>query len=59
MSKPPSGTMVYWRLKGSSFWRFGYVSYTNDADLVRMGSWNGDTTGGFTVSSSEIEWKPY
>jgi hypothetical protein len=40
-------------------WRLGYCTYTNDADLVRMGCWNGDTTGGFVVSASEIEWKEY
>ncbi len=28
-------------------------------DLVHMGRWNGDSTGGSIVSASEIEWTPY
>lgn len=60
--KPPSGEMVWWRFKsglGSGLWAFGYVTYTSNEDLVRMGSHNGDNMGGRVVSHAEIEWKPY
>ena len=61
MNKPPPGFMVYWRYKKDvpSPWLFGYVTYTNICDLVRMGSYNGDDTHGTVVSVSEIEWKYY
>lgn len=55
----PSG-MVYWRFKNTtSPWKFGYVSSCNSPNLIRMGSYNGDTMGGHVVSVSEIEWKDY
>ena len=60
MNRPPSGTMVHWRFKGTPRpWHFGYVTYERGYDLVRMGTWNGDTTHGNVVSISEIEWKSY
>lgn len=59
MSRPPSGTMVWWRGKGRLEWRFGYCTYVSGYDLIRMGRWNGDTFGGSVVSASEIEWKEY
>jgi hypothetical protein len=51
--------MVYWRFKTQipCPWRFGYCTYAGGHELVRMGCWNGDTTGGAVVSVSEIEWK--
>lgn len=57
--RPGSGTMVYWRFKGQGRYLFGYVSYTNNYNLVRMGCWNGDTMGGSIVDVNDIEWKPY
>lgn len=52
--------MVWWRFKKQGgTWRFGYVSNTGNSSLVRMGNWNGDTTGGVVVDSAEIEWKNY
>lgn len=59
--RPPSGTMVYWRFKDKvpCSWHFGYVTYESGHDLVRMGRYNGDTTGGSVVSAFEIEWRPY
>lgn len=53
--------MVYWRYRTAAPgpWRFGYCTYTDNADLIRMGAWNGDTTHGAVVSVSEIEWKEY
>ncbi len=51
--------MVYWRGKGQLQWRFGYCTYVQSYDLVRMGSYNGDTTGGAVVDINEIEWRPY
>ncbi len=40
-SKPPSGSMVYWRFRTQvpCPWRFGYVTYEKGYDLVRMGCW--------------------
>ena len=58
MMRPPSGTMVWWRKRGALEWRFGYVTYVNQ-NLVRMGAYNGDSTGGAVVSISEIEWQRY
>ena len=55
----PLGIMVYWRPKGHVNWRFGYTSNANSHGLIRMGRWNGDTTGGYVVSVNEIEWKEY
>jgi hypothetical protein len=51
--------MVYWRFKnrGPYPWCFGYVAFTGET--IRMGRWNGDTTGGTVVSANEIEWRPY
>lgn len=59
MNRPPSGHMVWWRAKGAVEWRFGYVTYVSGHDMIRMGRWNGDTTGGAVVSSADIEWKEY
>ena len=58
--KPASGSMVYWRFKSKGTqWYFGYCTFTNHYDLVRMGRWNGDITGGMVVSINDIEWKKY
>lgn len=59
--RPPPGTMVWWRFKQAALcsYRFGYCTYLRDHDLVRMGRWNGDVSGGPVVSSFEIEWKEY
>lgn len=57
--RPSPGTMYWWRGKGQLRWRFGYCTYLNDTDLIRMGLYNGDTTGGCVVSAHEIEWKEY
>lgn len=59
MRRPPPGTMCYWRVKGSAEWRFGYCTYVDGTEFVRMGRWNGDTIGGSVVGPWEIEWKPY
>lgn len=59
MNRPPPGTMCYWRAKGSVEWRFGYCTYVSGPDMVRMGRWNGDTSGGSVVSIGDIEWKRY
>lgn len=58
-SRPPSGSMVYWRKKGGFNWLFGYCTYVSGPNLIRLGRWNGDTVGGYIVSASEIEWKDY
>ncbi len=60
MSRPPSGALVYWRLKAKipCGWLFGYVTYLPDG-LLRMGYFSGDTTSKRIVSDSEIEWKPH
>jgi hypothetical protein len=61
MSRPPSGSMVYWRFKTNApgAWRFGYVTYAGGCDMLRMGAWNGDNMGGSVVSAPEIEWRHY
>ena len=60
-SRPPSGRMVYWRFRKNvpGPWEFGYVTYTYEKghELLRMGRYNGDSSGGKIVSGSEIEWK--
>lgn len=60
-NRPPSGSMVYWRFRRNvpCEWRFGYVTYAQGHDLIRMGQWNGDRTNGSVVSATEIEWKRY
>ena len=59
-SRPPPGTMVYWRFRSAvpCAWRFGYCTYQK-AGLIRMGLWNGDTVNGSLVEPSEIEWRAY
>lgn len=62
MSRPPSGSMVWYRPANSptgTQYRFGYCTYLNDPDLIRMGAYNGDTMGGRVVSAFETEWKEY
>lgn len=52
--------MVWWRFKAQGgTWRFGYVSRVPQGSLIRLGNWNGDTTGGVVVDPNEIEHKPY
>lgn len=60
-NRPPPGSMVYWKWKnfGPPVWRFGYCTYAGSYDMVRMGSWAGDSTGGSVVSIVDIEWKAY
>lgn len=55
-----TGIMVYWRFKKAApcEWRFGYTSAERDG-LIRMGRWNGDTSGGVVVDPKEIETRPY
>jgi hypothetical protein len=55
--RPPSGSMVWWRPNSSVEWRFGYCTYVSGPGTVRMGRWNGDTTGGVVVDVWDIEWK--
>lgn len=57
--KPASGRMYWWRPKGAVEWRFGYCTHDGCSDLVRMGRWNGDTSGGYVVSAWDIDWKDY
>lgn len=58
-SRPPSGSMVHWRVKGEVEYRFGYCTYVSGPNLIRLGTYNGDTTGGKVVSAFDIEWTPY
>ena len=58
-SRPPSGSMVLWRLKDKPFWHFGYCTYISGPNLIRLGLWNGDTMNGPIVSAFDIEWKEY
>ena len=55
---PTSGMMYWWRGKGTLSWRFGYCTHLSRG-MVRMGSYNGDTSGGHVVLAEEIEWRPY
>ena len=54
MKYPFFGTNVYWRFKGEKSYRYGYPTQEKGG-LVRMGRWNGDTTGGNIVDLKEIE----
>jgi hypothetical protein len=60
--RPPSGRMCWWRFKlpeGGAY-RFGYCTHIDGSPkLMRMGAYNGDTTGGFVVDINDIEWKVY
>lgn len=58
-NRPPSGSMVYWRPNNSIQWKFGYCTYVHGANLIRLGTYNGDTMGGSIVSAFDIEWKHY
>jgi len=53
MRYPFFGTNIFWRFKGEKEYRYGYPTKMNDG-LVRMGRWNGDTTGGIIVDMREI-----
>lgn len=59
MNRPPSGSMIHWRAKGALEWRFGYCTYVSGPTLIRLGHYNGDSTGGSVVDCFDIEWKPY
>lgn len=59
MNRPPSGSMCWWRVKGAAEWRFGYCTYVSGPNMIRLGRWNGDTSGGSVVSIGDIEWKKY
>lgn len=59
-NRPRSGSMVWWRFKSEAkAYDFGYVTYVEGPNLIRMGRWNGDTIGGQVVDIADIEWKPY
>ena len=57
-NRPPPGTMVYWRPTGQIEYRFGYCTYVQPYNIVRMGRWNGDTAGGSIVDIADIDWIP-
>lgn len=59
--RPPSGSSVWWRFKKDipTQWNYGYVTYVQGQDLIRMGRSNGDRFFGPVVSAGEIEWKEY
>lgn len=61
MSRPPSGSMVWWRFRAHApcAWRFGYCTYLSGQSMIRLGAYNGDTTYGSVVDADEIEWKEY
>lgn len=44
----------YWRFKGDREYRYGFCTYMQNG-LVRMGRWNGDTSGGVVVDAADIE----
>ena len=50
---------MYWRFKGGNAYRFGYVTYTDNPNIIRLGNWNGDSMGGVLADYAEIEWSPY
>lgn len=54
--RPESGRMVWWKVLGAVSWQIGYVTYV-DGDLIRLGRYNGDTTGGIVLNPRAIEWK--
>lgn len=58
-NRPPSGSMVWWRWTPNTEWRFGYCTYVQGPSMIRLGRYNGDTTGGSVVDVGDIEWKPY
>lgn len=47
----------YWRFKGEKAYRYGYASQIDRSSLWRMGSYNGDFTGGFIVDPYDVEIK--
>lgn len=56
-NRPPPGSMVNWRFTGSKPYGFGYVTYAGSYNMLRMGRWNGDTTGGQIVDVADIDWE--
>jgi hypothetical protein len=60
MNRPPSGSMVWWRFKDrGGEYRFGYCTYVDGPNMIRLGRWNGDSSGGSVVSAYDIEWRPH
>lgn len=57
--KPYNGKMVYWKDKSNTNWRFGYVTWTTNYNLIRLGRWNGDDMGGALRDINDIEWRDY
>lgn len=57
--RPSPGSLVYWKYKTDNHYRIGYCTYLNNPTLVRMGRWNGDTSGGVIVDSYDIDWREY
>lgn len=55
-SRPIPGLTVWWRFSGGKSWRFGYVTWES-GELIRLGRWHGDRTGGVVVDPSDIEWR--
>lgn len=51
--------MCWWRFKGDKPWRFGYATQVPGTSMFRMGTYNGDTTGGTVVDPSDVETKEY
>lgn len=56
MSRPATGN-IWWRLKGSPEWKFGYVTEGTDYSCVRIGAHAGQIGPMYDVSG--IEWKKY
>jgi hypothetical protein len=55
-TRSPPGSMVLWRFNGEKEYRFGYCTYVESYNIIRMGRYNGDTIGGSIVDINDIEW---
>lgn len=49
-----AGQCYYWRFIGQKAYKFGYCTHA-EKGFYRMGSWNGDTSGGVIVDADDVE----
>jgi hypothetical protein len=49
-----TGACYYWRFKGEKAYRFGYCTHA-ERGFYRMGTYNGDRSGGVIVDAKDIE----
>lgn len=51
--------LTWWRFKGDREWKLGYQTDLSSYDMIRIGNYNGDATGGRVVERNEVEFRQY